>query len=54
MMEKIEEVMAGEGQEGIGLRLARVEAHREYEVAKGLVVIRVERVEVLSQEVEKP
>ena len=54
MMEKIEKVMAGEGQEGIGLSPARIEAHREYEIAKGFVVIRVEKVEVQSQEVEKP
>ena len=27
--------MAGEGQEGIGLSSARIEAHREYEIAKG-------------------
>ena len=54
MMKKIEKVMAGEGQEGIGLSPARIEAHREYEVAKGFIVIRVEKVEVQSQEVKKP
>ena len=48
MMKKID------GQEGIGLSLAKVEAHKEYEVAKGLVVIQVDRVKVQSQEVEKP
>ena len=46
MMKKIEE--------GIGLSLARLEAHKEYKVAKGLVVIQVDRVKVHSQEVEKP
>ena len=33
---------------------ARIEAHREYEVAKGFIVIRVEKVEVQSQELEMP
>ena len=42
--------MAWEGQVDIGLSLASVEAHKEYEVAKGLVV---KRVKVQSQEVEK-
>ena len=46
--------MACEGQVDIGLSLARVEAHKEYEVAKGLVVIQVKRVKIQSQEVEKP
>ena len=46
--------MACEGQEGIGLSLARVEAHKEYKVAKGLVVLQVKRVKIQSQEVEKP
>ena len=53
MMEKIEEVVAWEGQEGIGLSLARVEAHKEYEVAKGLVVIQVKRLKIQSQEIGK-
>ena len=36
------------------MSLARVEAHKDYEVAKSLVVIQVDRVKVHSQEVEKP
>ena len=46
-------MVAWEGQEGIGLSLARVKAHKEYEVAKGLVVIQVKRLKIQSQEVGK-
>ena len=45
--------MAWEGQVDIGLSLARVEAHKEYEVAKGLVVIQVKRLKIQSQEIGK-